>query len=306
MGSLLRKSKGRCHQLLIDRSESLVIVVGVGALVDIFRLYSREETERRVLKKMKKAKKAIIDAAQLADLDRLVRADLSIEVRRLGDYKAEAKVRCASFAPRHPPSAGDMHKRNVFLLLHDNRLVCASVAYGIEDNRCESVVLPTRLGQLGHRAVLRAVRLANDQYTFATGAADCVKVWNRDTLQCVLTIDTDKADVSALLYVTGDRHLIVATKTGALRVYDLADGQLVQQVDDAHEKHITALTMQPDGVGRVIIQLITFSADSPVPRTTRPCVCGTLSYARPRPPTTRCRTATHRSNWPWLCRARCS
>jgi U3 small nucleolar RNA-associated protein 12 len=70
-------------------------------------------------------------------------------------------------------------------------------------------------------------------------------------------VNADSA-VSALLYVTGDRHLVVGAKSGALSVYDIATGALIETFSEAHDKHITSLTLSPDAVSCCFNNFIDF------------------------------------------------
>ena len=49
----------------------------------------------------------------------------------------------------------------------------------------------------------------------------------------------------AILFTTGDRNVIVATKTGKLQIFDIAAGRLLEEIA-AHEGEAWTVTMSPD------------------------------------------------------------
>ena len=49
----------------------------------------------------------------------------------------------------------------------------------------------------------------------------------------------------AILFATGDRNLIVATKTGKLQIFDIAAGRLLEEIA-AHEGEAWTVTISPD------------------------------------------------------------
>ena len=60
---------------------------------------------------------------------------------------------------------------------------------------------------------------SNDDFSLLSASADCAIVWNRHSLSHVLLLDTTQedrmADVTAALFVTGDRHVVLGNKAVA-------------------------------------------------------------------------------------------
>ena len=66
---------------------------------------------------------------------------------------------------------------------------------------------------------------------------DSVKIWHRHSMTCTTTIPAPDG-VSALAFITGDRHLTVGTKGGAMHVLDIVTQAMLESHEDAHEKQV--------------------------------------------------------------------
>jgi U3 small nucleolar RNA-associated protein 12 len=75
------------------------------------------------------------------------------------------------------------------------------------------------------------------------------KVWNAKTMSCVRSIECGFALCCG--FGPGNRHGLIGTKTGSIQVFDLASGDLVEEVADAHEGAIWGLAVRPDDRGFV-------------------------------------------------------
>ena len=75
----------------------------------------------------------------------------------------------------------------------------------------------TKVGALsipGHRTDVRALCFSSDKIALASASGESLKIWNRGSQNCIRTMACDYA--LAILFATGDRNVIVATKTGKL------------------------------------------------------------------------------------------
>lgn len=122
-------------------------------------------------------------------------------------------------------------------------------------------VLSRSIAQQGHRSDVRAVAVSSDGALVLSGSLGQAKVWSSKTGSCVRTLDlgSDAAVALCVAFGPGDRHAIVGTKAGALLLFDLASGDLLERHDDAHEGALWSMALRPDGKG-----LATGSADKAV------------------------------------------
>jgi len=54
-----------------------------------------------------------------------------------------------------------------------------------------------------------------------------------------------------LAFVSGDRHVILGTKTGAIQLLSLASSEIMESQDDAHDGSVWSIVMRPDRTGFV-------------------------------------------------------
>lgn len=76
--------------------------------------------------------------------------------------------------------------------------------------------LLTRVSAPGHRSDVRALAFSADNIAVASASGESLKIWNRSSQRCVRTMSCGYG--LALVFAPGDRHVVVATKTGKLQV----------------------------------------------------------------------------------------
>jgi U3 small nucleolar RNA-associated protein 12 len=77
---------------------------------------------------------------------------------------------------------------------------------------------------------------------------ESTKLWNVRTKQCLKTFHVEMA--SCGLFVPGDRHVLLGTKSGVLNLFDVSTSLLVDSVQ-AHGGPIFSMNMRPDRTGFV-------------------------------------------------------
>eukprot|EP00941_MAST-03F_sp_MAST-3F-sp1_P004557 g4557.t1 len=105
----------------------------------------------------------------------------------------------------------------------------------------------------GHRGGIRSISLSHDDTLALTTSKETAKIWRTGNatgdelgLECIRTLDAGYGLCSS--FVRGDKHVVVGTKDGMLRLFSLASGDIIFDVD-AHEGSIWALAMKPNGSG---------------------------------------------------------
>ena len=107
----------------------------------------------------------------------------------------------------------------------------------------KNVTLVSTLSIPGHRTDVRALCFSSDKIALASASGESLKIWNRSTQNCIRTMTCGYA--LAVLFAPGDRHVVVATKTGKLQLFDIAAGRLMEEVE-AHEGEAWAAALTPD------------------------------------------------------------
>lgn len=98
----------------------------------------------------------------------------------------------------------------------------------------------------GHRSSVKAVSFSSDNLAIFTGGSDSVKMWNRETLNCIRTVETP-FPVHCLCVVPGDRHILAGLSNGHMLIIDIASGEVIETIH-AHSADFTTIYMLPDEV----------------------------------------------------------
>mgnify|MGYP001029232470 CR=1 FL=1 len=95
------------------------------------------------------------------------------------------------------------------------------------------------------------------QFAICTNTcSDTLKIWNIKTRSCIRTLPCGYA--LCLIFVPGNRHVLIGTKSGHLELHDIASSTLIHS-EAAHEGAIWSIALCPDGK-----QFVTGSADKHV------------------------------------------
>ena len=160
---------------------------------------------------------------------------LQDEVLRIQSVHASAKAKAIDV---HVSTKGELR---LLVLLRGN-----SFEIHVVDTKVSIKNDVTKVGALsipGHRTDVRALCFSSEKIALASASGESLKIWNRGSQNCIRTMACDYA--LAILFATGDRNLIVATKTGKLQIFDIAAGRLLEEIA-AHEGEAWTVTMSPD------------------------------------------------------------
>uniref|UniRef100_A0A8C9TQ69 WD repeat domain 3 n=1 Tax=Scleropages formosus TaxID=113540 RepID=A0A8C9TQ69_SCLFO len=241
-GSILRESKDRVVSLMTDAKAKVLLCHGTDPTLEVFAVLPADEVQRRMEKKLKRAKKK----AKYEDTDAASRTLMWAVLFSRG---REPCWPCRSVDCVLTPS-GEM---KAVLLLQNNTLE----TYSLKTDKKDAEATKTgRLTLSGHRTVVRTIAFSSDNIAVLSASADTVKVWNRSTLQVIRTMACEYALCS--LFVPGDRQIITGTKSGNMQIFDLASGSLLETTP-AHKGALWSIALSPDQRG-----VITGSADKTV------------------------------------------
>ncbi|XP_043225824.1 WD repeat-containing protein 3-like isoform X1 [Amphibalanus amphitrite] len=245
LGSIVRQGKGRVSRMVIDRHCRLVGFHGNDNTLELFFLNTEDDIARRRQKRIKKEQKRAREAGKEATPATQALQD---ELRRLPSINCPSKVKAVDVSL-------DGQQAKLTVLLANNSLAVYDVR--VEARSDGAVVQPgSQLLLPGHRSEVRALDFSSDGTALLSASSEQLKVWNRSTHQCIRTLDCDPA--LAALFVPGDRHVLVAGKSGRLQLLELASGALLENVT-AHGGEIWGMALTPDKRG-----FATASADKQV------------------------------------------
>uniref|UniRef100_A0A8C5TXW2 WD repeat domain 3 n=1 Tax=Malurus cyaneus samueli TaxID=2593467 RepID=A0A8C5TXW2_9PASS len=220
VGSIMREGRDRVVTLGTDRMGKFLACHGIDAVLEVFSVLSEEEIQKKLEKKMKKARKKlflIFDPSYI-----LSYCPVSFDL--ILSPKGELKM---------------------VLLLQNNVIELYNLDLSAQ---VPQAVRVSRITIGGHRSDVRTLAFSSDNIAILSAAAESVKIWNRSTLQCIRTMECEYALCS--LFVPGDRQVILGTKTGKLQLYDLASGSLIESLN-AHDGAVWSIALSPDQHGFV-------------------------------------------------------
>ena len=95
----------------------------------------------------------------------------------------------------------------ILVLLHGNSFELHNIQ--IKDNKNEESLVSS-VSIPGHRTDVRALCFSSDKIALASASGESLKIWNRSSQNCIRTMSCEYA--LSILFVPGDRYVIVATK----------------------------------------------------------------------------------------------
>uniref|UniRef100_A0A8C2FET7 WD repeat domain 3 n=1 Tax=Cyprinus carpio TaxID=7962 RepID=A0A8C2FET7_CYPCA len=247
-GSVLREARDRVVSLVTDAKAKVLACHGLDATLEVFTVLSEEEVQKKMDRKLKKAKKKTkFQEGEEHGPEPVVERKLSDEIQKLANIKASSKIR--SMDCLAVPN-GEM---KLALLLQNNTVETYTL------NTTEKNPTGTKTSRLtlsGHRTDVRTLAFSSDNIAILSASGETVKAWNRSTLQVIRTMGCEYALCS--LFVPGDRQIILGTKSGKIQLFDLASGSLLETTD-AHAGALWSMCLSPDQRG-----IVTGGADKTV------------------------------------------
>lgn len=231
-GNIVRGGKGRTVSLVADPTGSVLGCHGTDDTIDLFYFCTPDESLARLAKRLKKLSTSVAADAKTISL--------SDEVRRLTSICAQSKIKSIDLL------LGDGDELRVAVSFANNYIKLFST--NIRAKHAQPVLLKS-LMQHGHHSEVRAVAFSSDGLAIASGSGDSLKLWNRDTLACLRTVN-EVGYVLSATFVPGDRHVLLGLKCGALLIVDVVVGQVVEKIE-AHKAECWSVSLLPDQKGCV-------------------------------------------------------
>eukprot|EP01103_Thecamoeba_quadrilineata_P012719 TRINITY_DN3347_c0_g1_i1.p1 TRINITY_DN3347_c0_g1~~TRINITY_DN3347_c0_g1_i1.p1 ORF type:complete len:846 (-),score=181.48 TRINITY_DN3347_c0_g1_i1:62-2599(-) len=219
------QSADRVVEIRFDSGGKLLGCLAANKTLEIYNCRSSDQIERKLARRAKRR-----SAKGKGEKAR----DPSIEFTSLQIIKGKHKIKHFSFS---------VDGSQIAVLTIQNELV----VYGLVNQIYEKT---TSIDHAGHRSEIRAVVLSNDDTLLASASKESIKIWNVITQTCIRTIPSGFG--LSIMFVPGNRQVIIGTKEGEIEMYDVATGdQIISEGQSYHKKEVWALAIQPDLLGFV-------------------------------------------------------
>ncbi|XP_034938311.1 WD repeat-containing protein 3 [Chelonus insularis] len=236
VGSILRAGRGRVVSLRADPLKKVFACHGSDKSVELFSITAEDEVKKKLTKRLNKEKKeAEKEGRELISSN--AAATLKDEVQRLQPIQISSAAKSIDLV------MGKGGEIRVCTGLNNNSVELYSLSL---DNKKNEASRLRSLTIHGHRTDIRAICFSSDNLAFATASGDAIKLWNRPSLACLRTVECGYA--VSLIFVPGDRHLIVGMKDGKMLIVDIAAGIILEEIA-AHTAELWSIVLLPNMKG---------------------------------------------------------
>ncbi|KAF5296186.1 hypothetical protein FQA39_LY12640 [Lamprigera yunnana] len=232
--SLLRAGRGRVTAITCDSSNQIISCQGTDAQIELFYFCTDDETQLRFKKRLRKNRKREKKEGEVQVKDGEEQSTPKDEVKRLTALKLPHKPKY------HHLVMGIGSEVRIVVTFVNNTM--ALYSFQIQSKEVEAQCLRSVATQ-GHHSEVRAIAFSSDSLAIASGSGESIKLWNRQTLSCLRTIETGY--VLSIIFVPGDRHVLTGLKDGKLIIMDIASGDILEEIP-AHSNELWSICLQPD------------------------------------------------------------
>lgn len=200
--------------------------------MEIYKIKSESEVAKSLKRKQKRALKKGSEVTATPELN-----------DKIG---AIAVVRCTSKIRSFDFQEGFRNNHiRLFLGMSNNSIE----AFEISTTDANSIPRQISCIELeGHRTDVRTIALSEDDTLLASGSSDRVKIYSLNSKTCLQTLSSGYA--LCCIFLPGNKHLVVGTKTGELQLFDLSSSSLLETIN-AHDGAIWSMQLLPDKSGIV-------------------------------------------------------
>jgi U3 small nucleolar RNA-associated protein 12 len=249
IGSLLRQGQDKAAHLVTDLEQRLLAVYGSDNCVELFLICSDDEVKKRLQKRAKKERRKN-PPGDIQDNQQLPEPTIQEEFLRLKVFRAGGKVRQMEVSITKEDTA------SILVSTANNLIETFNIDLGNDVRKAEAEKLRS-FDLPGHRSDVRSLTFSSCNTALASVSHEALKIWNRSSRSCIRTIPSGYG--LCVLFVPGDRHVLVGTKTGSLQIFDLNKAEMTEEVAEAHSKEIWSMALSADRKG-----FVTASADQTI------------------------------------------
>lgn len=251
-GTILRKSSEKVTDIAVDSTGRLLICHGKDNYFECFKILSEEELKIRLKNRLRKERKRLRQQKggdEPMDVEPVEEITLSDEIEKLEAIRVNGKIKSLDI---RPVRGGDHNvpEYTIAALLINNSLEFHNIK--LQSNNDLLAEPGNRIVAFGHRNDVRAISISSDNLSILTASADAVKLWNKASCRCIMTINEDVNYPLCSLFAPGDKHAIIGTKTGKIQVLSMTTASVQSTVDASDsDKPIWSMAMLPDLTGIV-------------------------------------------------------
>jgi U3 small nucleolar RNA-associated protein 12 len=235
LGSIQRAFETRVLNIKFDPTGNLFALHGDSNIIEVFKKRSEKEMEKKSKskekrKKEKQEKKKEDEDSEEEEEDQRA----TIEFTRLGEVRAKEKIRSFDF---HPTETGK-----------NFRIVVGTLRNTVEEYQFDSKQQKEKsmIERFGHGTPIRSLSIASDDLSVASVSNGQCKIWSVEHGTCVRSIECGNG--FCCLYLPGNNHVAIGTKTGEIEIYEISSMNLIEKVS-AHESTVNMLILSPDKNG---------------------------------------------------------
>lgn len=233
-GEVQRSSKERALQISQLANLHTFAVLSSDKAVELFRFSSVEDVKKKMQRRKKRQKEKGVEEAEIE-----VSVETTDLIKSVKYFRLHSRARSLAFVPE----ASNIDKLKMVVGFSTNAIEALEVDLEKADAEVEVV---SSLELPGHRSDVKVVALSTDSSMALTASSESIKVWNTSSGACIRTLEC--ADVTCGSFVQRNEYLLVGTKAGLLRVFELASGCEIDPVE-AHSGAIWSIALRPDRKG---------------------------------------------------------
>ena len=175
VGTIQRSGKGRTINLVSDVQRQVLGCSGQDDEIELFYFCTTEESIQRLTKRLKKV-------SLKKDVETSKEISLTDEIRRITSIKTKEKVKSFDLLLS---STNELRIGTTFA----NNLV-RMYSLDIHEKHPEHKLVRS-ITQQGHHSECRSVCFSSDNLAIASGSGESLKLWNRSSLACLRTVETE-------------------------------------------------------------------------------------------------------------------
>lgn len=227
--------------------------------LELYKIATEAELAKRLKKRAKKAA-----SSGSTDIAAMATAEDRVKLVRVIELPARCKslsVLCRAAPSSETSTASPGRQLELLAALHNNSVAALSLALPLG----QQLVIRDQITQPGHRSALIHAQFTSDGAGLFTAALSEAKLWDKTGLRCLFTLSWGVADLlreeprcgplglaagqrleaSSALLLPGDRHAVIGYRCGAMLLFQLVDGAVLQAVR-GHTGGVTALVASSD------------------------------------------------------------
>eukprot|EP00039_Didymoeca_costata_P011043 m.151691 g.151691 ORF g.151691 m.151691 type:complete len:894 (+) comp15042_c0_seq2:206-2887(+) len=239
LGDISRSARGNAKSLNISPDGSMMICQSTDKGCDVYTLRSEEDIKKRLLRRTKRLREKKIKNNESDDIEE-VKQKLDDEICSVGVLRFSSKIRAISFCTTSTTKGTS----RIAGVLANNTLETHTVQVVNKRELQSDKILSLHLE--GHRTPIRSICISKEDNLILTTSNSGAKVWDCEKRKCIRSLEALNSVCG--LFVPGNRHAIVGTTTGALFVFDVSSGVLLEEIE-AHTATVWSLDLTPDNNG---------------------------------------------------------